>query len=255
MIKIIINGIWGKVGRTVVQHLGEFAEITCIAGSDVKTDTLPGSDIPISQDISSVISQCDAVIDFSTPAGTLEKLALCANAKKPFIIGTTGFNSQQKSSILSASAHIPVVLSSNFSLGANLLFKEAAVAAQILDESYDVEIVEQHHRYKKDAPSGTALTAGEGIAKARKKPLDQIARYGRGRTEPRQKGEISFHSVRGGHVVGEHTVMFVGDNEVFEITHRAYSREVFLDGLKKAVHFIVKQKPGLYDMLDVLGLK
>lgn len=255
MIKIIINGIQGKVGRTIVQHLSQFSEILCTGGSDLKTEPIPGLNIPIVQDIKTIISECDTVIDFSTPAGMLEKLPICVKFRKAMIIGTTGFTSKERAKIISVSKKIPIVLSSNFSLGANLLFKEAAVAAQVLDESYDVEIVEQHHRYKKDAPSGTALTAGESIAKIRKKSLEKIARWGRGRTEPRQKGEITFHSVRGGHLISEHTILFLGDHEIFEITHRAYSREVFLDGLKKAIHFIINQKPGLYDMLDVLNLK
>lgn len=255
MIRILINGIHGRVGRTILSHLNKLSGITCTGGIDLNEEMIPGFEFSIVRDIKSIISQGDVIIDFSAPAGTMEIINTCARKKKPLIIGTTGFSDSKRKKITQTSKKIPLLLSSNMSIGANLLFKEAGLAAEILSESFDVEIIDQHHKYKKDAPSGTALSAGDKIAKARKKSLDKIKRFGRGRQNPRKKGEITFHAVRGGHLLSEHTILFLGEHESFEITHRAYSREVFIDGLNKAVHFIVKKKPGLYDMMDVLNLK
>ena len=205
---------------------------------------------------SAVIGQGDVVIDFSSHAATLGIAGLCAGHKKPLVIGTTGHSDEERSRLAGFSAQIPMVLSSNFSTGVNALFWLTRKAAEILGPDFDLELVEMHHRLKRDAPSGTARTLAAILADARRLQLDKALRHGRaGIVGERTTEEIGIHSLRGGDVVGDHTVIFAGAGERVELTHKASSRETFANGALRAAHWLVTQKPGLYDMQDVLGLK
>jgi len=212
--------------------------------------------IDIGEDLGSVIGKCDAVIDFSFHTATLGVATLCAQHKKALVIGTTGHASEEKSQISNFKSQIPIVWSSNYSTGVNTLFWLTRKAAEILGPSFDLEVVEMHHRMKKDAPSGTATTLLEILADVRKLQLEQALRHGRkGITGERTANEIGIHALRGGDVVGDHTVIFAANGERVELTHKASSRETFANGALRAAQWAVKQKPGLYDMQDVLGLK
>jgi len=207
-------------------------------------------------DIRTVIDQADVVIDFSTHTATPGLAALCAEHRKAMVIGTTGHSNEDRSAITRFSAAIPMVLASNFSTGVNTLFWLTRKAAEVLGPAFDLEIVEMHHRLKRDAPSGTARTLAEILAAVRQQQYDRVARHGRsGIVGERTAAEIGVHSVRGGDVVGEHTVIFAATGERVELTHKASSRETFANGALRAAQWVVRQPPGLYDMQDVLGLK
>lgn len=207
-------------------------------------------------DLRSVIGQGDVVIDFSSHNATAGIVKLCAEQKKAIVVGTTGHSNEDRSELSAASSLIPVVLSSNFSTGVNTLFWLTRKAAEILGPGFDLEVVEMHHRLKRDAPSGTAKTLAEILAGVRQQQLDRVVRHGRsGIVGERTNTEIGMHSVRGGDVVGDHTVIFAGAGERVELTHKASSRETFANGALRAAEWVVKQRPGLYDMQDVLGLK
>ena len=195
-------------------------------------------------------------MDFSSPDATPGIVTLCAKNKKALVIGTTGHNDQEKSAIRNPQSAIPIVWSSNYSTGVNALFWLTRKAAEILGPGFDLEVVEMHHRLKKDAPSGTATTLLEILGEARKLQLDEALRHGRkGITGVRTTNEIGIHALRGGDVVGDHTVIFAANGERVELTHKASSRDTFANGALRAAQWVVQQKPGLYDMQDVLGLK
>jgi len=241
---IIITGSKGRMGQALVSCAKSFRDVEIVAQID-KDD-----------DLGSVIDKGDVVIDFSAHSATPEVAALCARHRKPMVIGTTGHTDADKSKITEAVAGIPVVWASNFSTGVNTLFWLTRKAAEILGPDFDLEVVEMHHRLKKDAPSGTAKTLAEILAGVRKLQLDKAARHGRvGIVGQRTSSEIGVHSIRGGDVVGDHTVIFANTGERVELTHKASSRETFANGALRAALWVVKQKPGLYDMQDVLGLK
>lgn len=207
-------------------------------------------------DLGGVISKCDAVVDFSLHSATPGIAALCAKNKRAVVIGTTGHSDDEKKAISRCRSAIPMVWASNFSTGVNTLFWLTRKAAEILGPDFDLEIVEMHHRLKKDAPSGTAKTLAEILAGVRQWQLDKAARHGRaGIVGERTAAEIGIHSIRGGDVVGDHTVIFANAGERLELTHKASSRETFASGALRAALWVVKQKPGIYDMQDVLGLK
>jgi 4-hydroxy-tetrahydrodipicolinate reductase len=196
------------------------------------------------------------LIDFTRPEGTIDHLAVCHDLGVKLVIGTTGFDDQQKRSIADAARNLAIAMAPNFSVGVNVTFKLLEVAASALKEGYDVEIVEAHHRHKVDAPSGTALRMGEIVARALGRDLKASAVYGReGVTGERKAGTIGFATVRGGDVVGDHTAMFLGAGERIEITHRSASRATYAEGALRAARFLLDKKHGLYDMQDVLGLK
>jgi 4-hydroxy-tetrahydrodipicolinate reductase len=244
MTKIIITGSKGRMGRALVacapQHHG--LEIT--------------GQVDQGDDLGAVIGRGDVVIDFSSHTATPAITELCAHHQKAMVIGTTGHSDADRSRITKFSAQIPMVLSSNFSTGVNALFWLTRRAAEILGPGYDLEIVEMHHRLKRDAPSGTAKTLAVILAEVRKQQLDKVARHGRvGIVGERTGEEIGIHSVRGGDVVGDHTVIFANTGERVELTHKASSRDTFANGALRAALWVVDQKPGLYDMGDVLGLK
>ena len=212
--------------------------------------------IDAGDNLADIITKCDAVIDFSFHDATLSVAKLCAQHKKGLVIGTTGHASAEKSEISNFKSQIPMVWSSNYSTGVNTLFWLTRKAAEILGPNFDIEVVEMHHRMKKDAPSGTATTLLEILGDVRKVQLDEALRHGRkGIVGERTASEIGIHALRGGDVVGDHTVMFSAIGERVELTHKASSRDTFANGALRASQWVVKQKPGIYDMQDVLGLK
>jgi 4-hydroxy-tetrahydrodipicolinate reductase len=244
MTRIIIIGSKGRMGKTLIACAANFRELE-IAGQVDNGD-----------DLSFVIAKGDVVIDFSLHNATPAIVELCAKNQKAVVIGTTGHSDSEKSQIANHKSQIPMVWSSNFSTGVNTLFWLTRKAAEILGPDFDLEVVEMHHRLKKDAPSGTAKSLAEILADVRKLQLEKAARHGRaGIVGERTPAEIGIHSIRGGDVVGDHTVIFANTGERIELTHKASSRETFANGALHAAHWVVKQKPGLYDMQNVLGLK
>ncbi|MBI2027288.1 MAG: 4-hydroxy-tetrahydrodipicolinate reductase [Deltaproteobacteria bacterium] len=226
MIRIGLIGIHGKMGKAIVAEAQERSAVFKVVGGVTEGST-----------ISKLLPNVDVVIDFSLPAGTLENLPLIVGSGKALVIGTTGFSESEKNDVLSQASKIPCVMATNMSVGVNLLNRLAQLAAGPLSD-YGIEIVETHHRYKKDAPSGTALTLAHFIQK--------------GLTKSTIKRDIPIHSVRVGDVVGDHTVIFASDGERLELTHRASSRRVFALGALKAAEWVVNQSPGIYSMQDVL---
>jgi 4-hydroxy-tetrahydrodipicolinate reductase len=244
MIKIIITGSKGRMGQALIACAARSSEVRIVGQID------------LGGDLRAAIANADVVIEFSAHNATAGIAALCAEHKKAIVIGTTGHSEAERAQISNLKSQIPMVWSSNFSTGVNTLFWLTRKAADILGPGYDLEIVETHHRLKKDAPSGTAKTLAEILAAVRKQQLEKVARHGRvGLVGERTAAEIGIHSVRGGDVVGDHTVLFANMGERLELTHKASSRETFASGAVRAAQWVVKQKPGLYDMLDVLGLK
>jgi 4-hydroxy-tetrahydrodipicolinate reductase len=213
-------------------------------------------DVLVTDDMVTALTGADALIDFTRPEGTLAHLALCRTLGVNIIIGTTGFDVEQKQAISAAGQDIGVVFAPNMSVGVNLSFKLLEIAARVLNEGYDIEVVEAHHRHKVDAPSGTALRMGEVVAAALGRNLSECAVYGReGVTGERDPSTIGFATVRGGDIVGDHTVMFAGIGERVEITHKASSRMTFAQGALRAARFLAVSPAGDYDMQDVLGLR
>jgi 4-hydroxy-tetrahydrodipicolinate reductase len=217
---------------------------------------LPPLNLAVSDLLSDAIADIDVLIDFTRPDVLLETLAICRSHAKALVIGTTGFTPEQKEQIRAASASIPIVLAPNMSVGVNLAFKLIETAARVMGEYSDIEIVEAHHRYKVDAPSGTALRMGEVVAEALGRNLAECAVYGReGHTGARDSKTIGFSTIRAGDIIGEHTVLFADIGERMEITHKASSRMTFARGAVRAALWLGQQKPGLYDMQDVLQLR
>jgi len=244
MTKVIINGSKGRMGQALVSCARNIPALQVVA------------EIGRGGDLAGAIDRCDVVIDFSSHAATVEVAKLCAKHQKALVIGTTGHSDADAEVIRALQKTIPIVWASNFSTGVNTLFWLTRKAAEILGPEFDLEVVEMHHRLKKDAPSGTAKSLAEILADVRKLQLNQAARHGReGIVGERTKNEIGVHSVRGGDVVGDHTVIFANVGERVELTHKASSRDTFANGALRAAQWAVQQKPGLYDMQDVLGLK
>ena len=244
MTRLIITGSKGRMGRMLVACAANHPDLQIVGQIDQ------------GDDLRSLIEQGDVVVDFSLHSATPGIATLCAAHKKAMVIGTTGHSEEGKSQISNLRSQIPIVLSSNFSTGVNTLFWLTRKAAEILGTGFDLEIVEMHHRLKRDAPSGTAKTLAEILAAVRKQQLSKVARHGRsGIVDERAAEEIGIHSVRGGDVVGDHTVIFAGVGERVELTHKASTRETFAHGALRAARWVVQQPPGLYDMQDVLGLK
>ena len=244
MTKIIISGAKGRMGRALIACAPNFRELEIVGQIDV------------GDDLGAVIARGDVVVDFSSQTATVGVADLCAQHQKALVIGTTGHTDTNTFEVRLRKAQIPIVWASNFSTGVNTLFWLTRKAAEILGPDFDLEIVEMHHRLKKDAPSGTAKSLAEILANVRKLHLDKAARHGRvGIVGERTPTEIGIHSVRGGDVVGDHTVIFANTGERLELTHKASSRDTLANGALRAALWVVKQKPGLYDMQDVLGLK
>jgi len=256
--KVAIAGAGGKMGRTLIEAVLADGSLTLAAALDVATSTAIGTQaggVTVGSDIKSGVSAADVLIDFTRPEGTLAHVDACVAAGRSMVIGTTGFSSEQLSRIADAARRIPIVMSPNFAVGVNVVFRLAETAAKILGDSYDVEIIEAHHRHKVDAPSGTALELGKLIAKALDRNLGDVATHGRqGEPGARPAKEIGFHAIRGGDIVGEHTVVFAGSGERVEVTVRSQSRLTYAHGALRAVKFLRGRKSGLYTMQDVLGL-
>ncbi|WP_341675153.1 4-hydroxy-tetrahydrodipicolinate reductase [Niveibacterium sp. SC-1] len=265
-VKVAIAGASGRMGRMLVEAALADNQIELVAALDLPGSPFLGRDaadflgretgVPISSDIEAAFAVADALIDFTRPEGTLQHLAAARVAGKAMVIGTTGFEAAGKAAIAEAAKEIPVVFAPNMAVGVNAVFKVLEIAARILSSGYDVEVIEAHHRHKVDAPSGTALRMGEVVAKALGRDLEECAVYGReGVTGERPANQIGFATIRGGDVVGDHTVLFAGLGERIEITHKGSSRMPYATGALRAAHFLSGRGPGLYDMQDVLGLR
>jgi len=264
---LIMNGALGRMGRRIIALAIEDPAISLAAAVDAGQPGLVGSDIgeiigtgtlgvKVSATLPEVITRGDVVVDFTSPDAILDTAAICGGAGIPLVVGTTGLAKDRLSDFKKLVADIPCVLAPNMSVGVNLLFKIAAEAAAILGSEYDVEISEIHHRFKKDAPSGTAIRLAEVVAETLHRNLDTDGVYGRkGITGERTGTEIGIHALRAGDVVGEHTVTFGTIGERIELTHRAHSRDALAKGAIRAAKFVIASRPGLYDMQDVLGLK
>jgi len=267
MIKVIVCGGCGKMGSKVAQliYQNKDMELTGI----VESPSYPGigkdwgmslglgkTGIIVKNNLEEIIPVTDQIVEFTNPQISIQHLKIVSKYKKAMIIGTTGFSSEEIETINKLAQGIPFLLSPNMSLGVNLLFKLGAETAAALGDDYDIEIVEAHHRFKKDAPSGTAKKLAQEIAKVKNIHLDDVAIYGReGMTGERKSGEIAIHSIRGGDIAGEHTVMFTALGERLELTHKAHSRDTFAYGTIQAIKFMEGKSAGFYEMKDVLKIK
>lgn len=259
MLKVVIAGVNGRMGKALLEAVG-LASDCMLHGALVRQGSpwegqmvVPG--VLASSDMAATLAGADVLIDFTRPEATLEHLAVCERLGVNLVIGTTGFDDAQKQRIARAGGAIGVVWAPNMSVGVNLVYRLLNVAATVLNEGYDIEIIEAHHRHKVDAPSGTALRMGEVLAAALGRDLQDCAVYGReGVTGERDPSTIGFATVRGGDVVGDHTVLFAGIGERIEITHKASSRLTFAQGAVRAARFLQQAGAGFYDMQDVLGL-
>ena len=264
--KIAVVGACGRMGRMLIESVLKDGQATLASAIDQPGTPAIGKDagelvgmpcgVAVSSDVEAGIARADCLIDFTRPEGTLKHLEICRRHKVAIVIGTTGFDDAGKAAIVAAAREIPVVFSPNMSVGVNVVFKLLDTASRILAEGYDIEIIEAHHRHKIDAPSGTALGMGEVIARALGRDLKQCAVYGReGVTGERDPSTIGFATVRGGDIVGDHTVMYCGTGERVEISHKAGSRMPYAQGSLRAARFLAGRTSGLFDMQDVLGLR
>lgn len=265
--KIGIVGAAGRMGQMLVRAVTETEGATVAAAAERPRHEALGKDagalaglepleVEIGDDADAVFEAADAVIDFTTPEATVEHAGMAAREGTALVIGTTGLDGVQTKTIENAAGKVPVVFAPNMSLGVNLLFALTEQVARTLGDDFDIEIVEMHHKHKVDAPSGTALGLGRAAAKGRGVQLDRVAQMVReGHTGPRKRGDIGFATLRGGDVVGEHTVIFATEGERIELTHKAGSRAIFAKGAVRAALWAAGKKPGLYDMFDVLGLR
>jgi 4-hydroxy-tetrahydrodipicolinate reductase len=244
MTKITIVGAKGRMGQALLASAARMPDVQVVGQVD------------LGDDLRRVLDPAEVVVDFSLHDATLGVVGWCAGRGKPLVLGTTGHPPEARAQIAAHQSRIPIVWSANYSTGVNTLFWLTRKAAEILGPGFDLEVVEMHHRLKKDAPSGTATRLAEILAETRQQQLAQVVRHGRqGFVGERTATEIGLHALRGGDVVGDHTVIFAGAGERLELTHRASSRETLAQGALRAAQWVVRQPPGLYDMLDVLGLK
>jgi 4-hydroxy-tetrahydrodipicolinate reductase len=266
MLNVAMLGASGRMGRNIVPLLVESADLRLSGALSAPDDAAIGHDagvvagtvplaVAITDDPARALDGAQVAIDFTLPAASLANARLCRERGVPLVIGTTGHDEMARAEIENIAEVIPVVMAPNMSLGVNLLFKLAELAARALDASYDAEIFEAHHRNKVDAPSGTALGLGRAVAQGRGTTLEKDAVYARqGTTGPRAAGTIGFSVVRGGDIVGDHRVMFAGPGEQVELAHHAQDRSGFARGALAAARWVVGRPPGLYSMMDVLGL-
>lgn len=263
--RVAIHGAAGRMGRSLIEACHQTSGLQLSAAIEQTGSPALGQDAGNLAGIGATavlltdsVAQAtfDVLVDFTRPEPSLAALQQCHATGRAMVIGTTGFTPEQKQQIQHAAQHIPIVMAPNFSVGVNLSLRLLDMAARVLGDSVDIEIVEAHHRHKVDAPSGTALRMGEAVASALGRDLAQVAVYGReGNTGERKRPTIGFATVRGGDVVGDHTVMFLGDGERIEITHKASSRMTFAMGAMRAAGWLKGRAPGLYDMQDVLGFR
>ena len=265
-LRIAIAGASGRMGRTLIEAVAQSDDAVLSAALDQPGNPWLGKDagefigvpcgVPVSDNLEAALKQSDCLIDFTRPEGTLQHLEVCRRLGVHLVIGTTGFSAEGKQAIQSAARDIPIVFAPNMAVGVNAVFRLLDVAARILNEGYDVEVIEAHHRHKVDAPSGTALRMGEVVAAALGRDLAECAVYGReGHTGERPATQIGFATVRGGDIVGDHTVLFAGTGERIEITHKSASRMPYASGAIRAARFMRGKTSGLFDMQDVLGLR
>ncbi|HQR02931.1 MAG: 4-hydroxy-tetrahydrodipicolinate reductase [Proteobacteria bacterium] len=265
-IRFAIAGSAGRMGRTLIEAVDTADDAELAAALEHSSSPFLGKDagefigapcgVAVSSDVESGLAAADCLIDFTRPEGTLRHLEICRRSGTHLVIGTTGFTTEQKHLIEAAARDIPIVFAPNMAVGVNAVFRLLDVAARILSEGYDVEVIEAHHRHKVDAPSGTALRMGEIVATALGRSLEECAVYGReGHTGERPATQIGFATVRGGDIVGDHTVLFAGTGERIEITHKSASRMSYALGALRAARFLRVRKNGLFDMQDVLGLR
>ena len=265
-IRIAIAGASGRMGRTLIEAVSQSGDTVLTAALDQSGSNWIGKDagdfigapcgVLISDDVDAALAQADCLIDFTRPEGTLHHLAVCRRRGVHLVIGTTGFSTEGKLAIQDAARDIPIVFAPNMAVGVNAVFRLLDVAARILNEGYDIEVIEAHHRHKVDAPSGTALRMGEVVASALGRDLTECAVYGReGHTGERPATQIGFATIRGGDIVGDHTVLFAGGGERIEITHKSASRMPYASGSLRAARFMRGKSNGLFDMQDVLGLR
>ena len=267
MIKVAVTGAAGRMGGRIIHAIVEADGLELAGAIEVNGHPQLGQDagllagcgalgVNITDSLEQAMSGADVLIDFTFPAVSLANAAVCARMGKKMVIGSTGFKPDERSRLEAHAQDIPVVLAPNMSVGVNACFKLLKEAANILGDGFDVEIVELHHNKKKDSPSGTAVRMGEVVAEALGRDYNHVANYHReGMCGERTKEEIGMQTVRGGDIVGEHTVYFIGMGERIEITHRAMSRDMFARGAVRAAGWLGDKQPGLYDMQDVLGLK
>lgn len=264
--RITVAGASGRMGQMLIEAVRSADDCTLVGALDVATAAALGSDAMVflgqssgvvtTADLRLGLANAQTLIDFTRPEGTLAHLRVCRESGVNMVIGTTGFSDAQKAEIAAAARDIAIVMAPNMSVGVNVTLKLLEMAAKALATGYDIEIIEAHHRHKVDAPSGTALKMGEVIAAALGRDLKQCAVFAReGVTGERDPSAIGFASIRGGDIVGDHTVLFAGTGERIEITHKAASRATYAQGSLRAVRFLADQKTGLFDMFDVLNLK
>ncbi|WP_350588030.1 MULTISPECIES: 4-hydroxy-tetrahydrodipicolinate reductase [unclassified Psychrobacter] len=265
-IKVGVIGAGGRMGRMLIEAVQDNSQTALNAAIERQGSSLVGADagevaatgrldVQIVDDLKTVINDIDVLIDFSLPDATEQNMQICAAHKVAMVIGTTGFNEQQEKVLAKASEQVAIVYAGNYSTGVNLSLKLLGMAAKAFGTDADVEVIEAHHKHKIDAPSGTAYMMAEAVAEARGQNLKDVAVYGReGQTGEREAGSIGIHAIRGGEIIGDHTVMFIADGEVVEITHRARARMTFAAGAVRAATWVIKQEVGQYNMQDVLGL-
>ena len=267
MTRIAITGAAGRMGRSLIEACQQTDGMEVSVALEHPESSLLGSDagdlagigklgVTVGCDLAAVTDDFDVLIDFTRPEPTLANLEICRKAGRRMVIGTTGFSEEQQQKIATAANDIAIVFAPNMSVGVNLCFKLLDVAARVLGDDVDIEVIEAHHRHKVDAPSGTALRMGEVVADALGRDLKDCAVYGReGHTGERETKTIGFETIRAGDIVGDHTVMFAGNGERVEITHKASSRMTFANGAIRASNWLMSSDSGLFDMQDVLGLK
>lgn len=267
MVNVIVAGAGGRMGARLVSLIKESSAFQLVGVVERKGHQAIGADagevagcgrmgVAVTDNLASLAARADVLIEFTAPDVSLMHLAMMAASRRAMVIGTTGFSAAQLAELRTLACPIPCVFSPNMSVGVNVVLKVLAEMARALGEDYDIEVTEAHHRLKKDAPSGTALTIAQVLADATGRNLDQVAVYGRkGLIGERTQGEIGMQVIRAGDIVGDHTVLFGGSGERIEVTHRAQSRDTFARGALRAARWVVTKPPGLYDMQDVLGLR
>jgi len=264
MIHLAIAGATGRMGQALIRLATEEDGLAVSAAFERPDSDAIGKDAGIIAGIGETgiaivdsvdMASFDVMIDFTSPAASVAHAALCAEAGKPLLIGTTGMSAEQKAAVAQSAKAAPIVLAANTSVGVNLCVALLETASRVIGEVTDIEIIEAHHKHKVDAPSGTALLLGQAVARPLGKDLEVDGVYSRhGITGARPEGTIGFSTIRGGDIAGEHTVMFIGESERIEITHRATDRKIFARGALRAASWVAKKSPGFYDMQDVLGL-
>lgn len=265
LLRIAVAGASGRMGRMLIEAIRESDDLELTGALDVPASPGVGSDatafmgfasgVTITSDLREGLQNADVLIDFTRPQGTLAHLAVCADLGVKAVIGTTGFTDAQKLEVAAYASRIAMVMAPNMSVGVNVTLKLLEMAAKVLSTGYDIEVIEAHHRHKVDAPSGTALKMGEVIADALGRDLKDCAVYAReGVTGERDPSSIGFATIRGGDIVGDHTVLFAGIGERIEIAHKSSSRTTYAQGSLRAVRFLAAHRTGMFDMFDVLGL-